>query len=270
MESAGARLKKIRLEKGLTLEEAHKKTRINLNILKALEEDSLLNFSPVYIRGFLKIYCKFLGVDPQEFIPAYKEPQSKPVYVSGLGVQEWPLSMFEIASRKLRRLEIRRLKIKPFVLSLLAILFLFGLFNLGKSFSKRSLIPRKNQILAPKTEKKGAPDKEQKAPVPVSAASPKRQEAIPPAEATLGVTVGIHAKEDCYIYLKTDGKVVFQGVLKKGRAEDWQAKNKIEFSLGNAGAVDLEVNGKRILPLGRRGHAVKNIVIDKEGIKVKR
>ena len=60
MESIGARLKKIRLEKGLTLEDAHKQTRIHLNILKAIEEDSLINISPIYIRGFLKNYFKFL------------------------------------------------------------------------------------------------------------------------------------------------------------------------------------------------------------------
>ena len=54
METIGAKLKKIRLEKGLTLEEAHKQTKIHLNILKAIEDESLVNFNPVYIKGFLK------------------------------------------------------------------------------------------------------------------------------------------------------------------------------------------------------------------------
>ena len=58
MESPGARLKKIRLEKGISLEEVHKKTRIHLDLLKAIEEDSLINLSPVYTKGFLKIYCQ--------------------------------------------------------------------------------------------------------------------------------------------------------------------------------------------------------------------
>src|SRR3989338_7892361 len=83
MESAGAKLKSARLQKGLSLEEAHKKTKIHLNILKAIEEDSLINFSPVYIKGFLKIYCKFLGVDPRDCMPDYKE-QKKISYVSDL------------------------------------------------------------------------------------------------------------------------------------------------------------------------------------------
>ncbi len=77
MESAGARLKKLRLQKGLSLEEVHKQTKIHLDILKAIEEDSLVNFSPVYIKGFLKIYCKFLGVDPRDCVSDYKEPRPK-------------------------------------------------------------------------------------------------------------------------------------------------------------------------------------------------
>jgi len=74
MESTGSRLKKLRQEKGLSLEEVHKKTKIRLNILKAIEEDNIIGLSPVYIKGFLKIYCKFLGTEPKEYIPGYQEP----------------------------------------------------------------------------------------------------------------------------------------------------------------------------------------------------
>ncbi|MBI3991561.1 MAG: helix-turn-helix domain-containing protein, partial [Candidatus Omnitrophica bacterium] len=77
MESTGTKLKNLRLQKGLSLEDVHKKTKIHLNILKAIEEDSLVNFSPVYIKGFLKIYCKSLGVDPRDCISDYKENKAK-------------------------------------------------------------------------------------------------------------------------------------------------------------------------------------------------
>ena len=40
-DSAGEKIKSARLQKGLSLEEVHKKTKIHLNILKAIEEDSL-------------------------------------------------------------------------------------------------------------------------------------------------------------------------------------------------------------------------------------
>jgi cytoskeletal protein RodZ len=41
IETAGARLKQLRLEKGISLEEVQKKTRIHLNVLRAIEGDSL-------------------------------------------------------------------------------------------------------------------------------------------------------------------------------------------------------------------------------------
>jgi hypothetical protein len=82
--------------------------------------------------------------------------------------------------------------------------------------------------------------------------------------------LGIRARENCWVSLKADGKVVFQRVLEKGRYESWEAKDKMELSLGNAGAVELEVNGQLFTNLGRRGQARKNIVITKDGMTVNR
>jgi hypothetical protein len=66
--------------------------------------------------------------------------------------------------------------------------------------------------------------------------------------------------------VRVDGKVAFQNILKKSRAESWQAKERIVLSVANAGVVDLEVNGKLISNLGRRGQALKNITVTKEGL----
>ena len=41
------------------------------------------------------------------------------------------------------------------------------------------------------------------------------------------------------VTLKVDGKIFFQGVLIRGRSESWKAKEKMELSLSNAGAVEL-------------------------------
>ena len=68
--------------------------------------------------------------------------------------------------------------------------------------------------------------------------------------------------------MKIDGQTIFRNVLKKGHFEYWEAKKEIEFSLGNAGGVDVEVNGKLFSPLGRRGQVIKNIKITKEGLAV--
>ncbi|MBU3958300.1 MAG: DUF4115 domain-containing protein [Candidatus Omnitrophica bacterium] len=241
MESAGVRLKKLRLEKGIPLEEVHKKTRIHLDILKAIEEDSFLNLNPIYIKGFLKIYCKFLGVDPRDYISDYRETQGmRPVYQ-----RKESTSLFKANLLKITPPNLIYIKKIVFVVVLILISSI-GLFNLGKNISSKS---------RPVSKKAGLADQSVKLP----------QTPIPTA-----IRLLIRAKEDCWIQLKTDGKVVFQSVLKKGRFESWEAESKIELSLGNAGVVDLEVNGKLISNLGRRGQVLKNILITKEGISIGR
>ena len=100
MQGCGAKLKKIRLEKGITLEEAHKKTKIHLDILKALEADSVVNLSPIYIKGFLKIYCNFLRVDPQDYISDYKESAATVKTVKVVEKEEPLESFIKAPSRK--------------------------------------------------------------------------------------------------------------------------------------------------------------------------
>jgi cytoskeletal protein RodZ len=262
MELAGTRLKKVRLEKGLSLEEVHKKTKVHLDILKAIEEDRLINISPVYIKGFLKIYCKFLGVDPAEFIGDYKGQQSTVRYVSD--AQEKPASLLKRASVKLVSLKglDKRIK-KVFIFILIAIFLSIVLFNLGKVVSSKlsALASGKKKL-----EKKVEITKSQKVKIPTVIPQSRSTEIAPQVGSTL--KLGIRAKEDCWIQLRADGRVVFQSILRKGRVETWQAKNKIELSLGNAGVVDLEINGKLISSLGRKGQVLKNIVITKEGITV--
>lgn len=241
MESVGERLKKLRLEKGLTLEEVHKKTKIHLNILKAIEEDSFINLSPVYVKGFLKIYCKFLGQNSKDFIPDYKEPQSTFVYTSH--IQKKPASILKTVSLKLISFKIAHIKIAS-IIFLIIVFLSIGLFYLGRMiFLKRDFLFRRT---------KSSDTTLPKLPQPAS------------------IRLVIRAKENSWVQLRSDGKVVFQGILKKDKAEAWEAKERIELSLGNAGGIDLEVNGKLLTNLGRKGQVLKNILVTKEGLSIKR
>ena len=60
-------LSQARLARGLTLEDAEHSTRISRRFLVALEEHDYSVFpAPIYARGFLRTYCRYLGVDPDE------------------------------------------------------------------------------------------------------------------------------------------------------------------------------------------------------------
>jgi len=75
---------------------------------------------------------------------------------------------------------------------------------------------------------------------------------------------------EAYPEVKIDGKTVFKNILRKGHFEQWEAEEKIEFSLGNAGGVEVEVNGKLISALGRRAQAIRNITVTKDGLTAPR
>ena len=62
--SIGERLKQIRIEKGISLEEISKRTRIRLSMLQALEEDDYSDIpSQTQVRGFLKLFSEYLEID---------------------------------------------------------------------------------------------------------------------------------------------------------------------------------------------------------------
>lgn len=257
MESAGARLRKVRLEKGISLEDAQRHTKIHLNILKALEEDSLVNVSPVYIKGFLKIYCQFLGVEPRDYISDYKEPQAI-YHRDTAGIQEKLPSLgrkFPISFDFLQKLNLKLIRKIVIIVVLFAALAL-GLFKFGKFISQRRRQALPQRVARIKNQ---APAQNENREVVSSS--------LPVAS---GIRFVIQAREDCWVSLKVDGHVVFQRILKKGRLESWQAKERINLSLGNAAVVTLEVNGKTFSNLGRKGQSLKNIVITREGITIGR
>ena len=271
MESPGTRLKRLRLEKGVSLEEMHKKTKVHLNILKAIEEDNLIDFSPIYVKGFLKIYCKFLGVDPHDYIPDYKEPKYEVTLARGISqAQEKPKSILEAASTKFDSFRLN-IKMKTVFVIIGIILAIIVFFKLGQFIAWKSKSSKKTIVseASKPNSQKTTPAKEVK-PITAAAKSIKLSDESTPQKSATILRLGIRAKEDCWIQLKTDGRVVFQNILKKGRFESWRADDKIELSLGNAGVVDLEVNGKVISSLGRKGQVIKNIIITREGLSLPR
>ncbi|MBL7081516.1 MAG: DUF4115 domain-containing protein [Candidatus Omnitrophica bacterium] len=232
----GEQLKKAREAKGKTLDEVYAATRIQPYLIRALEEDRPTDLAPIYEESMLRSYCAFLGID-------LKEPSREK-------------ELFQEKEKEERRPQKESVKFTPrsFVkrgipltkLVFLIILFVFAIFafKIGKSISlwratsaekkKSSFVSQEGQSVA---EVKGI--------------FPK---------------LCIRAKENCWLKVKLDGNTVFRGTLKRGSTETWQARKKIEFSLGNAGGVKVEVNGRLIRSLGKRGQVIKNIVVTKEGL----
>ena len=287
MQKAGAYLKSIREDKGYTIQEISKATKLSSAVIRALEEGRIDNVDPVYLKGFLKLYCRYLGLDWGDFIsqhpisalakgaqkssPVKPQPRDKKAaVVNGLKPfttnQGFSFSKLVSANKKL---------IAAILAVIAILLFTFIVFR-GCIFLFKKLPKFELPKAAPPPAKvaKAAPPKKIPAPAPakvpvptpvakavgaplVGAQKPKPKE----------VTLAIRAQDDSFITLKVDVKIVYQRMMYKGKAETWSAKNKIELSVGNAGGLSLEVNGKPILPLGKKGQQIKNILINSEGLK---
>jgi len=68
MRELGIFLRQAREDKGMTIAEASDRTKIRQAYLEAIEAGNLdeLPKDPVYVRGFVRIYAKVLGIDPDQ------------------------------------------------------------------------------------------------------------------------------------------------------------------------------------------------------------
>src|SRR5581483_187793 len=68
----GERFRAAREERGLTLSEVGEQLRIRSVYLAAIEEENWKAIgAPVYIRGFLRTYARFLGLEPEEAVSQF-------------------------------------------------------------------------------------------------------------------------------------------------------------------------------------------------------
>jgi DnaJ-class molecular chaperone len=68
----GADLHKIRTELDISLEEIADNTKVQISMLRAIEEDHLELFPPaVYLKGFLKSYARYLQIDENAVVNGF-------------------------------------------------------------------------------------------------------------------------------------------------------------------------------------------------------
>jgi cytoskeletal protein RodZ len=76
--SVGSQLSVARLRHGWTIEEAAARTRLHANVIRNLEADRFDKLpSLAYIRGFLRIYSRELGLDPKAILREFQPNSSE-------------------------------------------------------------------------------------------------------------------------------------------------------------------------------------------------
>ena len=291
-------LKTTREAKGLTLEIVHEATKIPMDALRAIEEGySVRILSPFYYRGFIKIYSEFLGLDVAEMFKQYgldkpavatssvtvavKAKSKKSQEPAKLKEPGAPNMFFEQAG------EWAAFFFKPKTLSIIfkGVVFLILLFALVKlvgcvaqHLHKKPAHLRRQTVYVPQPKPIDISDDSSQAgaavPAPAATVIPPlpvpKQEAAPVQSQDSKVELAVRATRNTWIQVKTDGHVVFQMTLSKGSMESWSADNTIELSGKNLERLDVEVNGKHIGSLGGGERRIRKVLINQEGLTVKK
>ena len=107
------------------------------------------------------------------------------------------------------------------------------------------------------------------APATPTAASPSSAPPPAPVPATTAAEVkptGSHrlimrAIEPTWVRVQVDDGPVAEELLQTGAVREWSAAHRFVLTVGNAGGLELDFNGRRIPPLGARGAVIQRLVL---------
>lgn len=247
-EELAKRFRSAREKKGYSLKEIVDATKLHPSVISALESGDYSKISLVYLKGFLKIYASFLGIDPQEAVSVLDEEQgNKQENISKKNSQPKERSSHKQIFKK--KNNIIKLPWKKIIYTILAfwigvMLFKFIFTRLG--CSKSEPIENKNY--------KAIPEK-------IAVNKEKLKDKI---------SVSVYAKREIYLQTIKDGTIVFEGTLAKGQIETWQAKKYLEFKISDGSSVDVEVNGELLPALSKIRRPIRRLKITAEEITIEK
>ena len=225
MSSLGIRLRELRLAKGVSLDDIARSTRVGRGHLEALESDSWGDLpSPVFVKGFIRAYCEFIEASPDEALGLYREATGETVKPDRV--------QSAVHTRPTRR-------VGPLMVSL--VLFI----ALGAS-----LFALQIGLKSPPRPAPAVPV--QPAPVPAEEPRPAGQRLL------------IRAVEPTWIRVQVDEGQVAEELMQAGAVREFTAARRFVLTVGNAGGLEVDLNGRRIPALGARGAVIQRLVLPAE------
>ena len=273
METLGEFLKKMREQRGMTLEEVASQTRISLRMLKALEANDFAQMpNEASARGFIRSYARCLGLNEGDVFKKFRESASD--FYTKISVTEKSRELsVQVPDRKggVQKLIIGVALIGAVVLFGVAFYEWFPFVS--ESPIQESIFPQEVELGRddpPKGETSPIKDQAEKTqPYPVDLTvnipglPPREDSSTVPGLQTgaVDLTLVIEAAERSWVLAQIDEHLVKEVLLQPGEKIRWNAKTKFVLTLGNAGGVKLVFNGKSLNPPGPMGKVVRNIVL---------
>lgn len=290
MESFGAQLKREREQRKITLDDISLATKIGTRFLVAIEEDQFDQLpGGIFNKGFVRAYARHLGLDETRAIADFVAatgptlPESQPQDAPELAAMAVRLP--ETASRK--KDDDGGIPWGIFAMVLLVTAFGFAVWG----FHSREKSVRPSAEVAPPLAANPFPDAAQRA-APDPAAKPASPdtngptslssatgpvapgpEGATPAAAPAGSAANaggflvlIKARENAWVAITADGRQVVQDTLAPPAEKAVEARSQVVIRTGNAGALDISFNGKKLASPGRY-HEVKTLTFDPNGLR---
>ena len=233
--SLGSMITQARKSAGLSIDDLSAATNIRGPLLKEMESD---NFSQcggeTYARGHIRNIAIKLGVDPQIFISAFEEEQ--------MHIDRSMQDLFVENSVMKQPEEARKVSWKVLASISIASLGIAGLVQIIVSNTSSPTVP------TPITS--------------VSASPTASAQATPSDEPTVSTGTGVEvvitaSRAKSWLFVSdASGRTLFSGQISAGATKTFSSDASLNMKIGNAGGVDLVVNGKKIDSIGADGEVV--------------
>ena len=237
--SLGEFLRAARESAGLSIEELSEITSIRPGLIKEIENNNFVHCGgDVYALGHLRNIAPKISVDVQTLINLYNEEHSS----RSRSIHDM---LVENNVTKLPK-ERKTLSWKPLAIASIVILAAVAAGQIIISNSETMVTPTVSEPLTPQ-------------PVATPTAQPTPTvEATVATDASGAMKLTIAAtRGNSNIHVVSEGKNLFKGPIFQGDSKSFSAPTSISVYLGNAGDLDLTLNGKALAPLGERNQEVR-------------
>jgi cytoskeleton protein RodZ len=233
----GRTLHRARVDAGLTVDDVSAATRVRIPIVHAIEDDDFSRCGgDVYARGHVKTLARAVGLDPEPLLARFDAEH---------GTSTGPTPATPLFEAERIRPERRSPNWTAAMVAAIVVVIGFVGFTLVQGSGP-------DHATKPQTAKGAGPATTSAAPQPSvttpSAPTPAPTDSAIAAAPRDKVTVVVSAPDGrSWISAKDhNGQLLFDGLLEKGQQKTFQDNQKIDLILGDAGSIQLFVNGKKI------------------------
>lgn len=249
--SFGGWLRRQREMREISLRDIADRTKISLRYLEAMEENRFdLLPAPIFAKGFLREYARYVGLSPDEVVNHYLAVQQQASPEED-GVKKDQT----LAGRPHRGKPVRSWTYGLFlalaVLALIAVIWALAWYN-NRRHEKPSSDASLPGMAVPAESLAAQPTPSLAAPVPDKPSAP--------LEVTLDFTA------DCWVEVKVDGRQILAEERVQGESLPLEAQQSVDIVLGNAAAAEIQVNGQPF-PLNGKPKERRELRIDLETVR---